>query len=304
MSEQTFRFIFDGSAFTEHEIDVADLAPALLALGSIVRSANKAVNGKRADARLKVKATAEGSFDAILDIDVSFFSAVSDLIEHVVTSEDRIANAKGLTDLLLNVGALGGGLLVALRWLRGRRPERLEENFNDTTTIVLGDQSITVDNRTMILLQDTDTRRSVEDFGKKLERIEGLNQVRFTDGPDRDVVLKKADLPSLNVPELIDDAPEEIRSGRIAWLKLVTALFRDGYVWRFSDGGEKHFTATVTDDEFSMKVANGDVALSASDSLRCRVVEVQKLSGGGLTKDIEVAEVLELVPGHRQLRLI
>ena len=49
MSEKSFKFIFDGPAFAEHQIDVADLAPALLALGNVVKRANEAINGNRAE---------------------------------------------------------------------------------------------------------------------------------------------------------------------------------------------------------------------------------------------------------------
>lgn len=135
MSEKAFKFIFDGPAFAEHQIDVADLAPALLALGNVVKRANDAINGSRAEARLMVKATAEGSFDAILSIDVSFLSAVADMIDHATGHRDRIATAKDLTDLIINAGkVLGGvatgtvGLFYALKKLRGRRPDQINAN--------------------------------------------------------------------------------------------------------------------------------------------------------------------------------
>lgn len=50
-----------------------------------------------------VKATAEGSFDAILSIDVSFLSAVADMIDQAAGHRERIATAKELTDRLINM---------------------------------------------------------------------------------------------------------------------------------------------------------------------------------------------------------
>lgn len=312
MSEKAFKFIFDGPAFAEHQIDVADLAPALLALGNVVKRANDAINGSRAEARLMVKATAEGSFDAILSIDVSFLSAVADMIDHATGHRDRIATAKDLTDLIINAGkVLGGvatgtvGLFYALKKLRGRRPDQINANKDGTTTIIVGDDAMVVDNRTVILLSDSATRQATEDFGKKLEKIEGLSGVRFADDdPEPEVCLEKNDLQSLKMPEPIDEEPLESISERKTWLKIVTAPFRDGYVWRFSDGGEKSFTATVTDEEFFAKVANGDIALSANDTLLCLVIEKQSLTGKSLSKEIEIAQVLEYVPGHKQMRLL
>lgn len=312
MSEKAFKFIFNGPAFAEHQIDVADLAPALIALGNVVKRANEAINGNRAEARLMVKATAEGSFDAILSIDVSFLSAVVDMIDHASGHRERIATAKELTDLLINMGtimgAAGGGLagfFYVLKKLRRKRPDEIKANEDGTTTIIAGGDVMIVDNRTVILLEDSATREATEEFGKKLDKIPGLSHVRFADDdPDPEVVLEKGDLQSLRMPELLDEEPVEATSERKAWLKIVTAPFRDGYVWRFSDGGEKGFTATVTDEDFFTKVANGEIALSANDKLLCLVIEKQSLAGDSLSKEVEIARVLEYVPGHKQMRLL
>lgn len=313
MSEKSFKFIFDGPAFAEHQIDVADLAPALLALGNIVKRANEAINNNRAEARLMIKATAEGSFDAILSIDVSFLSAVVDMVDHATGHRERIATAKELTDLLINVGKITGGTVASglagyffvLKKLRRNRPEEIKANKDGTTTIVAGGNTIIVDNRTIILLEDSATREATEEFGKKLDRIPGLSHVRFSDDdPDPEVVLAKGDLQFLRIPEPLDEEPVEATSERKVWLKIVTAPFRDGYVWRFTDGGEKSFTATVTDEEFFKKVANGDIALSANDKLLCLIIEKQSLNGDSLSKEIEIARVLEYFPGHKQMRLL
>ena len=60
VSSSSFRIAFEGEPFAEGEIDVNDLAPALLALGDVIQAANRALNGDRADARLKIRATNEG----------------------------------------------------------------------------------------------------------------------------------------------------------------------------------------------------------------------------------------------------
>lgn len=256
-----------------------------------------------------VKATAEGSFDAILSIDVSFLSAMVDMIDYATGHKERIATAKELTDLLINMGTIGGaslaGFFYVLKKLRGKRPDEIKANGDGTTTITSGPEVMIVDNRTVILLEDSATREATEDFGKKLDRIPGLSSVRFTDDdPDPEVILEKGDLQSLKIPEPLDEEPLEATSERKAWLKIVTAPFRDGYVWRFSDGGEKSFTATVTDEDFFTKVANGSIALSANDTLLCLIIERQSLARDSLSKEIEIARVLEYVPGHKQMRLL
>jgi hypothetical protein len=55
----------------------------------------------------------------------------------------------------------------------------------------------------------------------------------------------------------------------------VTSAFRDGYKWRFSDGGEKPFTGDVEDAAVLNEVTEGKVSLAANDTLRCLIREEQ-----------------------------
>ncbi|MBV0892431.1 hypothetical protein KTN05_11270 [Paracoccus sp. Z118] len=192
----------------DHQVDVADLAPALMALWNVVRSANKTINGNRAEARLKMKASAEGSFDAILSIDVSFLKAMADLLDQAAGHEERIATAKELTDLLINCGAITGGawgLFAVLNRLRGKRPDRIQDMGDGTTLITQDGVKTIVDDRTLILLQDSPTRESSQDFGRKLSRIPGLSEVRFDDGSGPDVSIPKGELASLDLPPPVED---------------------------------------------------------------------------------------------------
>ncbi len=66
MTQATFDLIFDGSAVRDGEIDVTELAPALLALGQAVKAAGRIVVGPEADLSLKVRAHHEGSFRVLL----------------------------------------------------------------------------------------------------------------------------------------------------------------------------------------------------------------------------------------------
>lgn len=308
MSDSSFKFVFEGPAFDDHEIDVNDLAPVLLALGKVVQEANRAVNGERADARLKVKATQAGSFEALLSIDVSWMSAIGSMLDQLAGQEERIATAIDLLELLLKTGAVAGGVygfFATLKKLRGRRPSDMRPGPSGTTVIVTGSENFLVDNRTVVLLQDTATRQAAEAFGERAARVPGLSAVRFDPpGRENDLSLSKADLPALQIPPPGEEDIVHSTLEREAWLKIVTSQFRDNYVWRFTDGGEKPFTARMDDPDFANDVAEGRIALSANDTLRCLLVETQTLSPAGLTKEISVARVLEYIPGAKQLRML
>lgn len=306
MTKARFEIAFEGEPFDDGEIDVRDLAPTLLAFGNVVQAANKALNGDRADARLKVAATDQGSFVAALTMDVGW---LTDMLDAVSAYPQRVVAADQLMDLLIKGGTIVGGgavgLFAAIKVLKGKRPEKVEPGDDGTTEITINQTTFIVDDRTVALLQDLPTREAVEDLGAKAARVDGLDNLRI--GVDDEKVeavrLARSDLPSLKVPPEPDEPDTKI-THRDAWLKIVSVHFRDGYKWRFSDGGERPFTAEMEDAEFQNKVQEGLVALTASDAIRCRLREEQSLSASSLHKIVYVEEVLEHRPGARQMNLL
>lgn len=306
MTKARFEIAFEGDPFEDGEIDVRDLAPTLLAFGNVVQTANKTLNGDRADARLKVAATDQGSFVAALTMDVGW---LTDMLDAVSAHPQRVVAADQLMDLLIKAGSIVGsgaiGLFAAIKALKGKRPEKVEARGDGTTEITVNQTTFVVDDRTVALLQDLPTREAVEDLGAKAARVDGLDNLRIgTDSEEVEAVrLARTDLPSLKVPPEPDEPDTEI-THRDAWLKIVSVHFRDGYKWRFSDGGERPFTAEMEDAEFQNKVQEGLVALNANDAIRCRLREEQSLSASSLLKIVYVEEVLEHRPGARQMNLL
>ena len=308
MSSSAFRIAFEGEPFEDGEIDVNDLAPALLALGDVVQSANRALNGTRADARLKLKATREGSFEALLSIDISMIDAIKDMLDAVVDNPDKIVAADQLLDLLLKGGKIVGGtivgLIAAVRLLKGRRPDKVEERDEGTTSITVNETTIIVDKRTVRLLEDLPTREALEEFSNKSLGVPGISAIRIgeKDSPD-DVVLTSSDRDAFKVPAPIDEEPKVAVKEREVWLKIIHRIFAMATSGA-SLTGRKAFTADMVDPEFIKLVQDGKITLSANDTLRCRVREEQSLSSAGLTKEQQVVEVLEHIPGAKQLRLL
>ena len=304
MSSTQFNVAFEGDPFENGEIDVNDLAPALLALGDVVQSANLALNGDRADARLKLRATRKGSFDALLNLDVSW---VADMLDAVSAHPDRMVAADKLADLLLKGGKIVGGtavgLFVALRVLKGKKPDKVEETAKGTE-ITINQTTILVEPETVRLLEDRKTREAVEKFGNEALKIEGLKQVRIGRGDDVEMLLDAKDAPSFNMPSPEEEEPETVVTKRDVWLKIVTSQFKDGYKWRFTDGGERPFTADMEDVDFLNSVLSGDRTLSANDTMHCTVREEQEMRSAGLQKSIFVEHVIYHRQGPTQLKLV
>lgn len=303
MSSTEFSVVFEGAPFENGEIDVNDLAPALLALGNVVQSANSVLNGDRADARLKVRATKKGSFDALLMLDISW---VADLLDAVSANPDRMIAADKLADLLIKGGKVAGGaafgLFAVLRLLKGKKPDRVETTAKGTE-ITIDQTTILIEPETLRLLEDRDTREAVQKFGNEALQISGLKQLRIGRGDDAGTLLNSNDASAFNLPLPEEEEPETVVSTREVWLKIVTSQFKDGYKWRFTDGGERPFTADMEDSDFLNDVLNGDTTLSANDSLHCQVREEQEVRSNGLQKSIFVEKVIEHRHGQTQLKL-
>src|SRR5271167_3956850 len=70
MPSQTFQVSYGGTELSSGAMDVYDLAPALLAIGNLVRHANDLLNGEQATVDVKVDSDfKKGSFEIHLILD-------------------------------------------------------------------------------------------------------------------------------------------------------------------------------------------------------------------------------------------
>src|SRR5687768_12925867 len=102
MAELAFELEYDGPALAAHEMDVRELAPALLSTADLVQELNRIVNPADPNVSVNVKATSDGSF-------LVWLSIYHDALVETLTSRQTQALA-GLTGLLTTVGVLIGYL--------------------------------------------------------------------------------------------------------------------------------------------------------------------------------------------------
>lgn len=94
---------YDGPALADHEMDVEELAPALLALASLIQTANHKFNGDRASVRVVVNA----------DIEQQCFQIKIKLIQDLLQMARGLLDGDMATikDICEWVGIIGGGSL-------------------------------------------------------------------------------------------------------------------------------------------------------------------------------------------------
>ena len=97
---------YDGPALSEHEMDVHDLAPSLLALADLCKISNEIFNGDAASVRVLVRADHEQKcFQLQFDLVQTLYDQLTTLM-----GKDSIKNAKELLEWIgiLTVGGVIG----------------------------------------------------------------------------------------------------------------------------------------------------------------------------------------------------
>lgn len=302
MNTESLTFVFDGPAVESGEIDVQDLAPALLAIGALIQAANAEINGDRAQVAVKVKATKDGSFEVDLMLVQSILEQAKGFFDILSAHKDGIAAMNDLADLLFKGGAattmIGGGLIGLLKFLKGRKPDRIVPAGGDIH-VHLGDSYFTTNPQTIQLAESVAVREQARKMVSTLED-NGIDVLKVRRGGETMAEVREEDVPSFDIFDSEEVLADE---ERVMTLQIISLSFKEDNKWRFTDGGEV-FSATVVDPHFLLQVANNDIAFSKGDYLVCRVREVQRRGPRGLQKDRTIVELIEHKPAARQLRLL
>ena len=130
MSKATAIVRYDGSALSDHAMDVADLAPALLGLSEIVKIANKRINGDQSCVKVLVNVDTEHKcFQFSIEIMQTIMQRLSLLVD-----TDATATATEIAKCVGIIGGLdggGAGLFKAYKWLAKQKKTLNELDIKD-----------------------------------------------------------------------------------------------------------------------------------------------------------------------------
>lgn len=294
MSKASFNVLYDGPALANSEMDVRELAPALLALGALLEEANSVINDGRAQVAVQVKATFKtGCFGIELDVLQSFLQHA-----HNLFSNESVASAKELLEWLGlvqdNAGKLiagGGGLLWLIKKIRGRKLNQVTLLDTGKVRIVMDDEAFETEENVLKLYRQFKVRQALEGVLKPLE-AEGIDTFAVTNlkQTDRFIEINKSERSFFKTPEpeseaLADDEFE-------VNLQIVSVSFQEGNKWRFSDGASV-FYADMLDDSFASQIAASATSFTKGDILKVRLRRIQSIVGDQFKTDCAVLKVLE-----------
>lgn len=298
MPGPSFRLRFDGPALQDHEIDVADLAPALIALGQMVKAANRVVNGDAFDVSVKVRTVGEGSFWVELTVRAQ---NTYHIVRDFLVGQDVDAVLK----LLTIIGIVGGGTkvgfgaLATIRRIAGRRPRRLERRGGRVVIGFDDDTVIEVDEATARVAFDPEFRTALERVAVEPLDRPGIESVALeSEGIEERIT--RSDAAAFLAPPLRDDSLFETK--HIKPFSIIDLSFKPGKKWRLSDGHGRATLVTVEDAEFVTRIENSEIAFAKNDVLVCEVRETARETAKGLKADYAIVRVIEHRPASGRLQ--
>ena len=282
------RIRYDGPALVGHDMDVQDLAPALLAVSSIVQIANRKFNGDSATIRVMVNADIE---QQCFQLDLSLIQSLFDQAAVLVGSKD-VATAKDIAEWVGLIGTGGVGLFQVLKRIYGSGDEgRPEVTFTvgdqaGTTIInIAGDvHGIVVPTPTAQLLVDPEVNRNVKAVLRPLEK-EGYRDLSFLHGDTEVAHISKGEAERIIADAPLDPSspPTESVSQIRGWVRIKSPQYEGSARWsllwqgRAIEAEMKDAAAGWVED-----FQHNRVSAPPNTSLDVSMTETVKLDANGL----------------------
>jgi hypothetical protein len=287
-----FSIKYDGPALASHQMDVRDLAPALIALSTLLEEANRAIYPDSSEVRVNVNGTFKGGS---FGIDFVALQSIKDQIVSIFAGQEATAAANlfGILGGLGMLGATGGGLIAVIKWLKGRKPSAVRivgdaTIFEITTSEEI--ETLEVDLAAGKLYQSRVVRQALAKVVKPLE-TDGIDVFACGRDGKAESVVTKEEAVYFAVAASDADVVSDTTSEKTL-LQIESAVFKDGNKWRFSDGGNSFF-AEITDEAFLGRIDAGHERFGKGDVLIVDLRRVQSISDTGLKSEYIVEHVHE-----------
>ncbi len=308
-SKQSFQIFYDGPALSSHEMDVRDLAPALVAVSDLFEETNKVLYGDKTKVQINVKGSFKaGTFHVDFNLSQDVIQQVADLFNiSRDTSAQMILQILGIpTIAAIGTGAYKlskMGLIQFIKWLKNRKIKTIERYTEDGfLRITVDDETIETYPEVIELFRNIKVRRSLEVIVNKPLSREGIDTFAFRNVENNtEEKVEKKDSQLFETPDVQDEQLEDEVYETDLQLTLIS--FKEGNKWKFTDGNVE-FMASVNDEDFVKKVQDSRASFSKDDILKVRIRKRKWISDTGIKSDYEIEKVISHRPSGKQIPLL
>ena len=303
MEGTKFQVRYEGPLLADHTMDVRDLAPAMLALGDLIREANNEINEGRSKVKLLVNSDFEhGCFNINFELVQSFLEQVKTLID-----DDNVKTAREVLEWIGIIGtSIGLPFLAYLKLRKGRPIQDVTELKDpDKTGIVEvrfeGDLNyVEVHQKVYNLGENPRAKRAVAGTLGPLD-AEGIESMEAKEEGGTPTTIGKAEARDIKAscgdPDAeIEHEPQEV----IAHLRVYGPVFdRSAPRWRFEYGQERIY-ADISETTIAKEaISRGSVSVGDTYKVRMTITE-HETPKHQFRNEYKVLEVLKFVPAPRQ----
>jgi len=289
-----FSIKFDGPALASHQMDVRELAPALIALSELLEHSNKAAFSESNEVRVNVQGNFKGGS---FGVDLIAAQTVAQQLVTLLTGTEATATTN-LMGILGGLGLLGGGggVIGLIKWLRGRKPSSIRTD-GDKVVFELVDseekETFEVDLIAGKLYQTRVVRQSLARVVKPLEK-QGIDVFACSkDGITQTVITSEERVWFDMAASQADVVSNTVRENVL--LQIESAVFKEDNKWRFHDGSNAFF-AEIADRAFLDRINAGEERFGKGDVLIADLRIIQSVTDNGLKQEY----VLESIHSHRE----
>lgn len=287
---------YDGPALAGHEMDVQDLAPALLALADLIQIANQKFNGSHASMKVLVNADVE---QKCFMIDISLVQTFLEQAKGLLGS-DGVKTAKEIAEWVGILTGSGAGLFALIKFLRNARqsetPLQIQNAGDGNITIVGNGNTIVVPRPVFQLANEALAVEKAKAVVRPLEK-EGYDSLAFLQGDKSVVEFTKEDADGIGeMPALpLTDIPTESASQIRGQVRIKSAQYEGSAQWSFLWNG-RAINAEMVDKAADWVVLFQENKVSAPPNsiLDVSMIETAQLDVQGLIVGKAAYKVLEV----------
>lgn len=299
MPMQHFRVVYDGPAVEDGEMDVAQLAGSLLALGKLIENADAIRTGEAGRIKVRVKADVQrGSFDVGIAVHV-----LDAAVDWAMTPHGAGTLAiLGILGVNVKDAVVAGsrGVIQLVRLLRGRRVAIQTLESGNTTLILEDGERVQADPMVARMALDPAIRQPLERFTDPL-REDGVREIRLEDKLGH--AAEKIDETEANAFTIAGDSDPNSTASYQSTYQIKRLFFERGRKWRLSNGAQT-IQAEIVDERFWQRVDASEETFAKDDYLVCVVRMDQWLGPSGLRTEYVVENVVDHLKPPKQDKLI